>query len=160
VALPVAVDLPLHMYIPSDYVEHDSPRLALYRRLAGVRDTAALDALDDEIRDRFGPLPQPVANLLFFVRVKVLAARAGLAAVALDETLLTLRGRDDTLFDRLALYRRFGMDARVVRGVLRVPRSRLGADWQEVLLALLEETIAANTPARPSARTALAAGQS
>ncbi|HKO25664.1 MAG TPA: transcription-repair coupling factor, partial [Chloroflexota bacterium] len=160
VALPVAVDLPLHMYIPSDYVAHDSPRLALYRRLAGVRDTAALDALDDEIRDRFGPLPQPVANLLFFVRVKVLAARAGLAAVALDETLLTLRGRDETLFDRLALYRRFGMDARVVRGVLRVPRSRLGADWQEVLLTLLEETIAANTPARPSARTALAAGQS
>jgi transcription-repair coupling factor (superfamily II helicase) len=160
VALAVAVDLPLHMYIPSDYVQHDSPRLALYRRLASVGDTAALDELDDEIRDRFGPLPQPVANLLFFVRVKVLAARAGLAGVALDETLLTLRGRDDTLFDRLALYRRFGMDARVVRGVLRVPRSRLGADWQEVLLALLEETSAANTPARPSARTALAAGQS
>ena len=112
------------------------------------------------MRDRFGPLPQPVANLLFFVRVKVLAARAGLAGVALDETLLTLRGRDDTLFDRLALYRRFGMDARVVRGVLRVPRSRLGDDWQEVLLALLEETIAAQEPARPSARATLAAGQS
>src|SRR2546430_6047189 len=159
VALPVAVDLPLHMYIPSDYVEHESPRLALYRRLAGVGDTATLDELDDEMRDRFGPLPQPVANLLFFVRVKVLAARAGLAGVALDETQLTLRGRDDTLFDRLALYRRFGMDARVVRGVLRVPRSRLGDDWQEILLTLLEETIAANTPARTGARTALAAGQ-
>ena len=83
-----------------------------------------------------------------------------LAGVALDETQLTLRGRDDTLFDRLALYRRFGMDARVVRGVLRVPRSRLGDDWQEILLTLLEETIAANTPAQPGARTALAAGQS
>src|SRR2546423_1089225 len=86
--------------------------------------------------------------------------RAGLAGVALDETLLTLRGRDDTRFDRLALYRRFGMDARVVRSVLRVPRSRLGDDWQEVLLALLEETIAAQGPARPSTRAALAAGQS
>jgi transcription-repair coupling factor (superfamily II helicase) len=146
-AQPVAIDLPLDMYIPSDYVQAESPRLALYQRFASTAGIAALDELDDEIRDRFGPMPDAVANLLYFTRVKALATRAGLAGVALDDVTLTLRGRDDTIFDRIALYRRFGMDAKIVRGVLRVPRRRLDDDWQGVLLALLEETVAANAPA-------------
>jgi len=141
---PVTVTLPLALYIPVEYVEHENPRLDLYRRLAGIQDVAELDELDDEMRDRFGPLPEPVENLLYYARAKVLATGANLLGVALDDTTLTLRGGEDAIFDRVALYRRFGMDAKVVRGVLRVPRRALGDDWRGMLLAVLEETVAAN----------------
>ncbi len=144
--VPVAIDLPLDMYIPSDYVEHESSRLALYQRIAGVGQLSELEELDDELRDRFGPLPRPVENLLLFVRVKVLATQAGLAGVALDGQTLTVRAREGTVFDRIGLYRRFGMEAKVIQGVLRVPRARLGQDWPGVLLAVLQETVAANRP--------------
>jgi len=147
---PVAVSLPLTMYIPADYVAAESPRLDLYRRIAGMEDMRALDELDDEIRDRFGPAPEPVANLLSYVRVKILAARAGLIGVSLDDNTLTLRGTEDALFDRMALYSRFGGDAKIVRGVLRLPRRRLGTEWRGTLTAILDETVAANKPSADS----------
>jgi transcription-repair coupling factor (superfamily II helicase) len=147
------------MYIPSDYVEHESSRLALYQRIAGVGQLAELEELDDELRDRFGPLPQPVENLLLFVRVKALATQAGLSGVALDGQMLTMRAREGTVFDRIGLYRRFGMEAKVIQGVLWVPRGRLGQDWPEALLAILQETVAANRP-RPAVQTPPAAATS
>jgi len=142
----IAVSLPLAMYIPADYVEAESPRLDLYRRIAGLEDQRGLDELDDEIRDRFGPVPAPVDGLLYFARVKSLAARAGLEGLSLDDNTLTIRGGADTVFDRIALYKRFGGDAKIVRNVLRLPRQRLGIDWRGTLVAILEETIAANQP--------------
>jgi transcription-repair coupling factor (superfamily II helicase) len=147
---PVALSLPLAMYIPADYVEAESPRLDLYRRIAGMEDPDALAELDDEVRDRFGPTPEPVDNLLYFARIKALAARAGLIGLSLDDATLTVRGDEDTVFDRVALYNRFGGEARIVRGVLRVPRGKLGTEWRGTLTAILEETIAANKRAVPN----------
>ena len=155
-----AVDLPLDMYIPSSYVEHESPRLDLYRRLATISTPGEVDALDDEMRDRFGPAPEPVENLLFYIKVKALATEARLAGLSLDETTLTVRGSEDTIFDRISLYRRFGSEARIstssaagaVRGpILRIPRKRLDdrareTGWRAALLAVLVETVAASTP--------------
>lgn len=147
---PVALSLPLAMYIPADYVEAESPRLDLYRRIAGMEDPDALAELDDEVRDRFGPTPEPVDNLLYFARIKALAARTGLIGLSLDDATLTVRGDEDTVFDRVALYNRFGGEARIVRGVLRVPRGKLGTEWRGTLTAILEETIAANKRAVPN----------
>jgi len=147
---PVSLSLPLAMYIPSDYVEAESPRLDLYRRIAGMESLGALDELDDEVRDRFGRAPEPVDNLLYYARVKVLTAWAGLTGVSLDDATLTMRGDEDVAFDRMALYRRFGSDAKIVRGVLRLPRGRLGTDWRGTLTAILEEMIAANKPSAVS----------
>ncbi len=146
----IAVSLPLAMYIPADYVEAESPRLDLYRRIAGLEDQRGLDELDDEIRDRFGPVPAPVDGLLYFARVKSLAARAGLEGLSLDDNTLTMRGAADTVLDRIALYKRFGGDAKIVRNVLRLPRKRLGTDWRGTLVAILEETTAANKPSAVS----------
>ena len=165
-----AVDVPLDMYIPASYVEHESPRLDLYRRLATIDDPAEVDALDDEMRDRFGPAPDPVENLLFYIKAKALATQARLGGVSLDETTLTVRGSEDTVFDRIALYRRFGSEARIstssatgaVRGpVLRIPRKRLddraqGTNWRAALLTVLAETVAASAPTGTAERVAAA----
>ena len=78
---PITVELPLDIGIPESYIEDDQTRIKLYRRLASVNKESDLDELDSEFTDRFGPLPPEIQNLIFQIRVKILAERIGLSAV-------------------------------------------------------------------------------
>jgi transcription-repair coupling factor (superfamily II helicase) len=73
-AADVQVSIDGEAYFPDDYVAGEQQKMNLYRRLARVGDIAELDDLEDEIRDRFGPLPEPAGRLLTGARLKILAA--------------------------------------------------------------------------------------
>jgi len=88
---PVTVDLPMHIGIPVEYVADRNTRLRLYRRIADLRSLSEVDALDEEFNDRFGPLPEPVKNLLFQLKVKLLAEKAGLVSVAAENGQIVMR---------------------------------------------------------------------
>jgi transcription-repair coupling factor (superfamily II helicase) len=79
----VKIDLPVDAHLPHDYVPGERLRLEAYRRLAGAADEADVDAVRDELLDRFGPPPMPVENLLAVARFRVHARRAGLTEVAI-----------------------------------------------------------------------------
>ncbi|MBP6178664.1 MAG: transcription-repair coupling factor [Anaerolineales bacterium] len=85
-SLPVNVDLPLAVGIPSEYIPDQDLRLRLYRRIADLRDETELDALGSEFRDRFGLLPEMTQNLLYQMRVKLRAEKAGLASVGMESS--------------------------------------------------------------------------
>jgi transcription-repair coupling factor (superfamily II helicase) len=85
-SLPVNVDLPLAIGIPSDYISDQELRLRLYRRIADLRDETELDALGSEFRDRFGQMPEMTQNLLYQMRVKLRAEKAGLSAVGMESS--------------------------------------------------------------------------
>jgi len=85
-SLPVNVDLPLAVGIPSDYIPDQDLRLRLYRRIADLRDETELDALGSEFRDRFGQMPEMTQNLLYQMRVKLRAERVGLTAVNMESS--------------------------------------------------------------------------
>ncbi|MCX7607715.1 MAG: transcription-repair coupling factor [Anaerolineales bacterium] len=89
--LPVAVELPLPASIPESYVSDPSLRLRLYRRLADIQDEGMLQALQEEFVDRFGPLPEPVRNLFYQLHIKLLAERAGLSSVSMENGQIVLR---------------------------------------------------------------------
>jgi transcription-repair coupling factor (superfamily II helicase) len=88
---PVTVDLPLPIGIPKSYIPNQDLRLRLYRRLAGLRDEAGLDAFGAEFSDRFGSPPEMVQNLFFQMRVKLSADAVGLQSVSLEGAQLVLR---------------------------------------------------------------------
>ena len=90
-AMPVNVDLPLAIGLPADYIPDQNLRLRLYRRIADLRDETELDALAAEFRDRFGPLPEMVDFLLYQMRVKLRAERAGLASVSWEAGQVALK---------------------------------------------------------------------
>jgi len=54
----ITVDLPVDAFLPPEYVEREDLRLEAYRRLAEVRDPAAVEDLRTEWLDRYGPLPR------------------------------------------------------------------------------------------------------
>jgi transcription-repair coupling factor (superfamily II helicase) len=56
--------LAIPAYIPDSYVPDENERLVLYRRMARASTPADLDELRDEMRDRFGPVPTLIENLI------------------------------------------------------------------------------------------------
>ncbi len=56
-----------------------------------MTDEAALDALAAEFTDRFGALPDMVTNLFYQMRVKLLAERAGMISIGMENGQIVLR---------------------------------------------------------------------
>src|SRR5262249_50627161 len=79
VPLEVTVDLPWPAYLPTDYVQGQRGRIEVYRRLARVRRLDRLQEFRNEMRDRFGPLPEAAEWLM---RLSELRIRAGLWKIA------------------------------------------------------------------------------
>jgi len=77
-AATAEVELRLPALLPESYVADVPARLALYKRLAAAPDNVAIDALTEEIVDRFGPLPPPATNLLRVARLKLKARAIGI----------------------------------------------------------------------------------
>ncbi len=137
---PTAVDLPLPAYLPADYVGDVSLRLQLYRRLAQVRDLAELEELAAELRDRFGPYPVPVQNLLALTRFKLLGARAGIESISTYEARVILNFRRPVAADRWReLGRRLKLPLEGGPTQLWVDRRQLGRNWLQALDRLLSE---------------------
>ena len=152
----VAVDLPLRAYIPTDYVEDESARLSLYQRLAAVADLDALGEITLELRDRFGPPPEPALDLLYVVQLKCLAAQAGVEALAAEgeDVIIRLgdasrlapippsapfsRAAGEGLGMRAALAQRFGDKLKIGPRQIRFARKQRGLAWQDLLQQVLE----------------------
>jgi len=75
------LNLPLGGGFPDDYVPDVVVRIGLYARLARVASAEEVDALAEEIEDRFGPLPEAAAALLSASRLTALAIAAGVTEV-------------------------------------------------------------------------------
>jgi transcription-repair coupling factor (superfamily II helicase) len=136
----VAVNLPLAARIPEEYVEDLSLRLGVYQQLARVASSAEVDAFALELHDRFGPPPEPVANLLYGVRVKLLAGAAGVETVAREGADIALRLREPLGGARPALQQELGTLARAGDTLVRL---ELREDlWQKTLLQALERMAA------------------
>ena len=134
----VTLDLPLLAIIPDDYVPDQALRLRMYRRIAGLTDTADVEALAEELVDRFGPLPQEVVNLLYQVRIKVLALRAHVTAIGRDGDQLVLKSDALETIDRVRLQGRIGDAARVARRAVWMPLGTQDeAEWQATLERVL-----------------------
>jgi len=89
--IPVSVDLPLAVGLPAEYVQDHALRLQLYRRMAGISLESELDELAAEFTDRFGAPVEPVNNLFFQIRVKLLGEKAGLTSITIENDQLVLR---------------------------------------------------------------------
>jgi transcription-repair coupling factor (superfamily II helicase) len=82
--LPVFIDLPLSTSIPATYIDDRNLRLKLYRRMAEIRTLNNIESLASELIDRFGPPPQEVENLLYQLRIRSLAMRAGVESISIQ----------------------------------------------------------------------------
>jgi transcription-repair coupling factor (superfamily II helicase) len=78
----VRIDLPVDAHLPPDYIASDRLRLEGYRRLAAAADPAAVDAVIEELVDRYGPLPEPAQRLVAVARLRLLARDYGITEIS------------------------------------------------------------------------------
>jgi transcription-repair coupling factor (superfamily II helicase) len=95
--LEVNVDLPWAAYLPRDYVAGQRLRIEAYRRLARVRRLERLDDFRQELRDRYGPLPEPAEWLLRLAELRLLASRWQVASIHLETPPETSAGPYDVV---------------------------------------------------------------
>jgi len=67
--------------LPATWIPDENIRLGLYVRLARLTDGAEVDALQEELADRFGPLPPNAERLVEAARINILARAAGIEKV-------------------------------------------------------------------------------
>ena len=134
----VTIDVPLAAYVPPDYAPDAGLRLRLYRRMAVLDSMERIDEMASELADRFGPIPDPVHNLLYQLRIKVLAEAATVTAVTTEAGQIKIRLPDLENIDRYRLQRYLGEHARVSKKAIWMPRNMSTHEWQIELVQLLE----------------------
>ncbi len=85
----VSIDLPA--YIPDEFIVSQEAKLDVYRRLTAMSSPAEIDQLRSELRDRFGALPAPVANLLSSSTLRLVGGELGIEGILVhgDEARVT-----------------------------------------------------------------------
>ncbi|HET7475030.1 MAG TPA: transcription-repair coupling factor [Dermatophilaceae bacterium] len=74
---PVRIDVPVDAYVPGDYVPYEAAKIEIHRRISGAREIADLIVLREELEDRFGPVPDPLENLIKLQDARIKLGRAG-----------------------------------------------------------------------------------
>jgi transcription-repair coupling factor (superfamily II helicase) len=144
---PVRLDVNVDAYVPPDYVPYEQAKIEIHRRVAGALEVAEVQQLREELEDRFGPVPEPLANLLALQRARIKFGQAGASVVSFrgDRLAVTPIELDSARARRLreelpeALYEsgRSQVSLRVPReGPARFPTVVKAAD---VLLSLARE---------------------
>jgi transcription-repair coupling factor (superfamily II helicase) len=129
--LEVTLDLPIAAYLPRNYVTAQKLRIEVYRRLARLRRLDRLSDFAQELRDRFGPPPEPAEWLLRLAELRILAARWHIATIHLEggegkPTDIVLGYRSARLIKRLAEREAAAAAARTERRAGKhAPRARL-----------------------------------
>jgi transcription-repair coupling factor (superfamily II helicase) len=78
-----------------DYITEPHHRIEIYRKLAQASEKPLLDALQKELRDRFGPLPPSVELLLAVAELKILASEKQINTIEVEEDKLRLIRAND-----------------------------------------------------------------
>ncbi len=89
-AREAVIDVKLDAFVPNDYIPQVSQKIAIYQQLAAARTLRDVDDAVASVRDRFGPLPEPLENLVEITRLRVMALQVGVTRVVINEQRLTL----------------------------------------------------------------------
>ncbi len=133
------VDVGIPANIPTDYVSDLPTRLDVYRRLVSSATPADVDAMGDELVDRFGTLPWQVQNLLYVTKLKLAAAHANILSVNRDNGTVVLRLRDSVGGARQALRRHLGDHVDIGNTQVRVDISQASNGWERSLLETVQQ---------------------
>ena len=103
--LSVTTEINLHApaLLPNDYCGDVHLRLSFYKKLATAKTTDQIDALLEEIVDRFGKLPAQAQTLIDVHRLRVIAKPYGVVKVDAAPGLINITFKKDPPIDSMAI---------------------------------------------------------
>ncbi|MFL5584617.1 MAG: transcription-repair coupling factor [Gemmatimonadaceae bacterium] len=87
----ISIDMP--SYLPDDYINSQDAKLDIYRRLTHMTDVDEIRALEGEVRDRFGKLPEPARSFFAVALLRILGGASDIESVLVrgNEARITFR---------------------------------------------------------------------
>ncbi|WFF37710.1 transcription-repair coupling factor [Moraxella nasibovis] len=103
--LDLVSDINIHAsaLIPSDYLADVHERLLFYKRIANTQTTDELSDLKSEMIDRFGTMPEALANLFLVHKMRIQSMDIGITKIDVTAHALSLEFKPDTSVDGLAI---------------------------------------------------------
>ena len=81
----LTIDTDFELLFPDDYVNNITERLNLYTELNDLQTEEDLEQFENELIDRFGPIPTQVEDLLNSVRIKWIATKFGFEKIIMKK---------------------------------------------------------------------------
>jgi transcription-repair coupling factor (superfamily II helicase) len=123
------IELPLTAHIPEDYIPHMPSRLAIYQRVARLKDRADIPVLRQELRDRFGPTPEEVENLLTLADFRASAGGLGIESILQTGQSYVMQLKVPVGGAKIALQRALGPSVNVGNQQINLPARTMGDGW-------------------------------
>lgn len=76
--------------IPDAYIPDLRMRLAYYKEFTKIKEPADLDRFEEQLRDQFGPVPEPVINLMGFMLIRYYCCELGIRDVSAGKSSVSL----------------------------------------------------------------------
>jgi transcription-repair coupling factor (superfamily II helicase) len=140
-----SMNLGVDIYIPKTYITEENLRMTFYKKIASASSTERLTDIRNEMRDRFGALPQNVESLLRFVEVKWFAKQLGVLSVVREGARGVMKLTQQAKVDPNKLLQFLGDNPQAKfspNGVLSFPMSERGADVIEAIEQVLQKIAA------------------
>ncbi len=121
--LTTTINLGLDIRIPPAYIPEEHQRLRMYKKLSSLRTAEEKQAIEQELSDRYGTVPEPVQNLLAYATLKLLAEPLRISSIERKREVLQLQFQQDSAADptRLMDYLRRNPSAQFTpTGMLRL----------------------------------------
>ena len=125
------VELPITAHLSAEYVPSDRLRLDLYRRLADARELSDIDAIRDELLDRFGPLPAEAERLVRVARLRNYVKSRGITDFAVQGKFVKVAPLAPTESLEMKINRLYpGSIVKSVTKVVMIARPQIAA-WEQ-----------------------------
>jgi transcription-repair coupling factor (superfamily II helicase) len=146
------LDVPLSAHIPEGYIEDMHQRLAVYQRVAAIEDAAGVATMEEELRDRYGPVPPAVENLLFVALTRNVAQRARVESIMTTATTFHIKVRNGVTESQRSKVEALRLrSVRVGPEQVRIDRVEAGEGWMTLLVRILRAMEVRAAPAKGSA---------
>ncbi|MBI4298552.1 MAG: transcription-repair coupling factor [Chloroflexi bacterium] len=138
----IRVDIGIPAHLPEEYISDMATRLGIYHRLVRFAELAEVDAMAEELRDRFGHIPLEAMNLLYVVRLRLLAQKGEVESITREDAQIVLRLKDAVGGARPALQKLLGHGVSIGNTQIRLESGSSKDGWQEALQKTLEKLVA------------------
>ncbi|MGB9851880.1 MAG: transcription-repair coupling factor [Candidatus Kapaibacteriota bacterium] len=90
------IEVEFDAFLPSNYIKNEYERFKYYKELYNIRNMEQLNTIRDELKDKFGPMPQEVENLIKVVSLRIKALDTGIQKITYRSQVLTIEFPDES----------------------------------------------------------------
>lgn len=143
----LSIEIEVKAFIPQEYIPDTGVKIDFYQRIYGVGEQEELEELKEELKDRFGELPQPLLNLLKIASIRTAAGKTKVQSIIQDKEVIKIRMEEDhglqgqQLMDLTRRYRRqisFNTSGglEIIVNTYNIERSKILDFLQELILEI------------------------